>query len=56
MVDSDEDLGRSRRHGTDGWGWSSIGRVLSGQAIESSDGTVCGLYRAHLDEECGFLG
>jgi hypothetical protein len=31
-------------------------RVLSGQMIERSGGTVCGLYRAHRDDECGFLG
>jgi hypothetical protein len=30
-------------------------RVLSGCAIESSGGTVCGLHRAHGDEESKFL-
>jgi hypothetical protein len=32
------------------------GQVLSGQAIERSGGTVCGLHRARGDEECGLLG
>jgi hypothetical protein len=32
------------------------GRVLSGRAIERSDGAVCGLHRAHGDEEREFLG
>jgi hypothetical protein len=32
------------------------GRVLSGRAIERSDDAVCGLHRAHGDEERGFLG
>jgi hypothetical protein len=32
------------------------GRVLSSRAIEKSGGTVCGLHRAHGDEERGFLG
>jgi hypothetical protein len=31
------------------------GRVLDSRAIERSGGTVCGLYRAHADEECEFL-
>jgi hypothetical protein len=31
-------------------------RVLGGRMIERSGGVVCGLYRAHRDEECGFLG
>jgi hypothetical protein len=30
MVGSNEDLGRSRRHGVDDRGWSSIGQVLGG--------------------------
>jgi hypothetical protein len=33
-----------------------IGRVLSGRAIERSDGAVCGLHHAYGDEERGFLG
>jgi hypothetical protein len=32
------------------------GRVLDVRAIERSGGTVCGLHRAHVDEERGFLG
>jgi hypothetical protein len=32
------------------------GWVLSGQAIERSGGAVCGLHRAHGDEEHEFLG
>jgi hypothetical protein len=32
------------------------GRVLSGRAIERSGDAVCGLHRAHGDEEHGFLG
>jgi hypothetical protein len=32
------------------------GRVLGGRAIERSGGAVCGLHRAHGDEERGFLG
>jgi hypothetical protein len=32
------------------------GRVLSGRVIERSGGTVCGLHRAHGDEEREFLG
>jgi hypothetical protein len=32
------------------------GQVLSGQAIERSGSTVCGLHRACEDEEREFLG
>jgi hypothetical protein len=32
------------------------GRVLGGQAIERSDGPLCGLHHAHGDEEHRFLG
>jgi hypothetical protein len=32
------------------------GRVLGGRAIERSGGVVCGLHRAHGDEERKFLG
>jgi hypothetical protein len=32
-----------------------IGRVLSGRAIERSGDAMCGLHRAHGDEERGFL-
>jgi hypothetical protein len=45
MACSDEDRGRSRRHGTEDRGWS-----------HRSGGTVCGLHRARGDEEHGFLG
>jgi hypothetical protein len=31
------------------------GRVLGGRAIERSGDAVCGLYRAHGDEEREFL-
>jgi hypothetical protein len=31
-------------------------RVLGGRTIERSGGFVCGLHRAHGDEERGFLG
>jgi hypothetical protein len=33
-----------------------IGRVIGDRAIERSDGAVCGLHRAHGDEEHEFLG
>jgi hypothetical protein len=32
------------------------GRVLEGWMIERLGGAVCGLHRAHGDEECEFLG
>jgi hypothetical protein len=32
------------------------GRILDGRVVERSDGAVCGLHRAHRDEECEFLG
>jgi hypothetical protein len=31
-------------------------RVLGGRAIERSGGAVCGLHRAHGDEDHEFLG
>jgi hypothetical protein len=37
-------------------GDSRTGQVLSGRTIERSSGALCGLHRAHGDEECGFLG
>jgi hypothetical protein len=55
MAYSGEDHGRSRRPGVEDWD-SRTGRVLGGRAIERSGGTVCGLHRAHGDEEHGFLG
>jgi hypothetical protein len=44
MVCSDEDCGRSRRHGAED------------RAIERSGGDVCGLHHARGDEEREFLG
>jgi hypothetical protein len=32
------------------------GRVLGGWTIGRSGDAVCGLHRACVDEECGFLG
>jgi hypothetical protein len=32
------------------------GRVFGGRAVERSGDAVCGLHRAHGDEERGFLG
>jgi hypothetical protein len=32
------------------------GRVLGGRTIGRSGDAVCGLHRACVDEECGFLG
>jgi hypothetical protein len=31
-------------------------QVLRGRAVERSGGAVCGLHRAHGDEEGGFIG
>jgi hypothetical protein len=56
MAGSDKDLGRSRRPGAEDRGWSSTDRVLDGQTIKRLSDAVCSLYRAHGDEECGFLG
>jgi hypothetical protein len=55
MAGSDEDRGRSRRLGTEGPRWSSIGQVLSGRTIERLGDAVCGLHRAQGDEEFRFL-
>jgi hypothetical protein len=33
-----------------------IGRVLGDRVIERLSGAVCGVHRAHGDEECRFLG
>jgi hypothetical protein len=41
MVGSDKDRGRSRRLGAEDRGWSSTGRILGGQTIESSGDAVC---------------
>jgi hypothetical protein len=56
MADNDDDLGRSRRHGADDWGWSSTHRVLGGRTIGRSGNIVWGLYREQGDEERMFLG
>jgi hypothetical protein len=50
MAGSDEDRGRSRRHGVD------EGRVLGDQTIERSGDAVCGLHHARGDKEHVFLG
>jgi hypothetical protein len=55
MVDSDEDLGSSRRPGAEDLGWSSTDRVLGGRIIGRSGDVVCGLHHAQEDEEHGFL-
>jgi hypothetical protein len=55
MASSDEDHSRSRRPGAEDWD-SRTGRVLGGRTIGRSRDTVCGLYHAQGDEECGFLG
>jgi hypothetical protein len=55
MVCSDEDRGRSRRHGEeDRDGRTS--QVLGGQAIERSGGAVCGLHHIRGDEERSLIG
>jgi hypothetical protein len=56
MAGSDEDHGRSRRSSAEDWGWSSTDQVLGGRTIGRSGDAVCGLHRAHGDEERGFLG
>jgi hypothetical protein len=33
-----------------------IGRILGGQVVERSGGTMCGLHLTHEDYERGFLG
>jgi hypothetical protein len=55
MAGSDEDHGRSRRSGTENWGWSGTGRVLGGQVIERSGDAIRGPHRSRGDEERGFL-
>jgi hypothetical protein len=55
MTSSDEDLARSRRLDAENRGWSSTGRVLGGRTIRRSGDAVCGLHRAHGDEERGFF-
>jgi hypothetical protein len=55
MVGSDEDHDRSRKPSAYDRGWSSTGRVLRDQAIRRSGDAVCGLHRAHEDEEREFF-
>jgi hypothetical protein len=54
IMCSDEDCGRSRRPGAEDRGWSHR-RVLGGRTIEKLGGVMCGLHRAYVDEEHGFL-
>jgi hypothetical protein len=56
MVDSDDDLGSSRRPGAEDQEWSNTGQVLGGWTIRRSVDAVCDLHHAHGDDECGFLG
>jgi hypothetical protein len=56
MMDSDEDLGRSRRPSAEDQIWSSTSWVLGGRMIGRSGDAVCGLHYAHGDEGCRFLG
>jgi hypothetical protein len=55
MVSNDEDCGRSRRPVVEDWD-GRTGRVLGSWTIGRSGDAVCGLHRARVDEECGFLG
>jgi hypothetical protein len=56
MAGINKDCGRSRRTSAEDRGWSSTGRVLSGQMIERLGDAVCSLHCAQGDEELGFLG
>jgi hypothetical protein len=56
MADSDDNLDKSRRPGTEERRWLSTGRILGGQTIERLGDVLCGLYCAHRDEEYAFLG
>jgi hypothetical protein len=56
MTGSDKNLGRSRRYGAEDRGWSSTCRVLDGPTIGMLGDAVCGLHRAHGDEQRGLLG
>jgi hypothetical protein len=56
MASSDEDHGRSRRHGVEDQGWSSTGRVLGGQSTERLGDALCSLHHAHGDGEHELLG
>jgi hypothetical protein len=56
MTGSDKNLGRSRRHGVEDRGWSNTCRVLDSPTIGMLGDVVCGLYRAHGDEQRELLG
>jgi hypothetical protein len=56
IAGSVEDCGRSKRPDAEDRGWSNTCQVLSHRAIGRSGNAVCDLYRAHEDEERGFLG
>jgi hypothetical protein len=56
VVGSNEDRGRSRKSGAEDQGWSSTGRVLSGQMIGRSGDAVCSLHHAQGHEDHMFLG
>jgi hypothetical protein len=56
MAGNDEDRGKSGRLGAEDRRWSSTGRVLGGQTIETLGDAVCGVHHAQGDEERGFLG
>jgi hypothetical protein len=43
MAGNDEDHGRTRKPNAKDQGWSSIGRILSGQMVESSVDAMCSL-------------
>jgi hypothetical protein len=55
MADSDKDHSRSMRLSVEDQRWSSTGQVLGGCVIGRSGDAMCGLYRAHEDDESGFL-
>jgi hypothetical protein len=55
MACSDEDRCKNRTLDAEDHD-GHTGRVLGGQAIEQSDGAVCGLHHAHGDEKREFLG
>jgi hypothetical protein len=56
MTNNDDNCDGSRRLGVEDQGWSNTGRILGGREIGRSGDAVCSLYRAHEDEERGFLG
>jgi hypothetical protein len=56
MIDSDEDLCRSRRPDADDRGWSSTCRVQGGRTIGWLGDVMCDLYRGQGDEEHEFFG